>query len=62
MLCYRDRTFCPYWEKCKDGVGCSRALTQEVKDGAIKWAGSGYPLVSVFASQPECFVIKETIK
>ena len=51
MISYRDRTYCPFWENCKDGATCSRAQTKEVNEGALK---AGLP-VSVFVSVPACF-------
>lgn len=51
MFCYKDMTFCQYYETCKSGVHCSRALTPEVKDGADE-----YDLgISQFAEVPDCF-------
>jgi len=50
MLCYRDMTFCPFWEDCKEGEGCFRALTSDVKASAIKF-GLG---TSQFLEPPEC--------
>ena len=55
MLCYRDMTFCDYYDKCYKGEECFRALTPAV------WAKSReHELeVSHFASPPECFKLKE---
>ena len=55
-MCYRDMTFCPFWEKCKDGHECKRALTDEVKAGAKRWMPSiKDPPISIFTDKPECF-------
>lgn len=52
MICYRDRTFCPFWTECKHGDRCTRALTQGIKDQAQK---IGLP-VMCFAEKPlECY-------
>ena len=55
MLCYHDKTWCPFYKECGQGDGCSRALTDEVKEDASKcWNGRGLPIME-FASKPECF-------
>ena len=55
MLCYHDKTWCPFHKECGQGNGCSRALTDEVKEDASKcWDGKGLPIME-FASKPECF-------
>lgn len=51
MLCYKDKTFCPYCEDCKEGLGCHRALTHEVKKQAEY---TGLP-ISQFAEKPDCY-------
>lgn len=52
MICYKDRTFCPFWTECKHGDQCPRALTQIIKDQAIK---IGLP-VMCFAEKPiDCY-------
>jgi hypothetical protein len=28
MLCYKDRTFCPFWKECLNGNNCPDALTE----------------------------------
>jgi hypothetical protein len=59
MICYRDRTFCPFWEECKDGKDCTRALTPKVYEDAKKWWGffktEGDPPIAYWAEKPECF-------
>lgn len=35
MMCYRDRTFCPFSE-CKKLRACGTALTEEIKEQAKK--------------------------
>lgn len=34
---YKDMTFCPYYEFCKDGATCLKALTKKVKTDAQVW-------------------------
>lgn len=36
-MTYKDKTFCPYWEFCKHGKACERALTDKVKADAKAW-------------------------
>jgi len=59
MLCYKDKTFCPFHEDCKDGVGCIDALTDKVISDAEKWAGnaglSEVPITQ-YMDKPECFI------
>jgi hypothetical protein len=52
MLCYRDMCFCPFYDGCKEGGECDRALTDEVKGNAKL---SGLP-IDIFTSKPSCFV------
>ena len=57
MICYRDMTFCPFWEQCANGVGCHSALTPKVKEGARKWweAVSDSPPIAQYTDKPNCF-------
>ena len=50
-ISYRDMTFCPYWDECKDGGTCGRASTPEVERKADE---SGLP-ICWYAERPECF-------
>ncbi len=56
MLCYRDRTFCPFSESCKLGSECHSALTKEVEEGANR---IGLPIAQ-FVNKPQCYKQKET--
>jgi hypothetical protein len=51
MLCYKDKTFCPYHLLCKDGPKCEDALTRDVFDKAQK-AGLD---ISQYVNYPKCF-------
>jgi hypothetical protein len=58
MLCYRDKTFCPF-DSCKKFDTCSIALTEQIqKDANAWWMGfrskDSVPL-SRYAYKPECF-------
>jgi hypothetical protein len=55
MICYLDRTFCPFHEGCKDGGKCPKALTDDIKEGAARWWGSKSAPVAVFMNPPGCF-------
>ena len=56
MMCYRARTFCPFWKECKLGSECPRALTSEVKESAEQWWGSDEAPICTYATKPSCFV------
>jgi hypothetical protein len=55
MICYRDRTFCQYYETCKNGKECDRSLTTKVIDDAEQWWGSKDAPICVFGEKPDCF-------
>lgn len=57
MLCYKDMTFCIFYEGCTKASTCGRALTTEVKEAADKWWGSrnGKAPISIFTSIPDCY-------
>ena len=50
-MVYKDMTFCPFWEKCKKGKDCRRALTKELVNEAERY---GLP-ISRFMDKPEKF-------
>lgn len=51
MLTYRDKTHCIFWEECKKGDTCHRALTKEKEEHAKK---INLP-VAYFTEEPDCF-------
>ena len=53
MLCYQDKTFCPFYLKCSNGSKCDRALTPEVVSKALEWMPN--PPVSTYSNEPDCF-------
>ena len=68
MICYRDMTFCPYWEQCESGPSCERRLTGEVVEKA---QALGLPICTWYDKEdpywrPDCWemirreVAKET--
>ena len=54
-MVYRDRWWCPFYENCKDGIGCNRALTREVKEAAERWWGSRGAPIDTPVKEPKCF-------
>ena len=59
MICYHDKTWCSFHNECTHGKECSSALTNKVKEDAVKWWGSSDAPVMEFSSKPECFKLKE---
>ena len=59
MICYQDKTFCPFYSECESGESCDRALNKKIIDCAKKWWGSDGAPIMQFAEKPECFVGKE---
>ena len=59
MLCYQGRTFCTFHNECDDGEGCSRALTDQVRDEAKVWWGQedGDPPFAIYSQHPDCFIV-----
>ena len=51
MLCYKDMTFCSFWEDCKKQENCSRCLTENVRIDSDR---SGL-LICQFVDKPNCF-------
>lgn len=45
MLCYKDRTWCVWYEQCVSGKRCDAALTPKVREQAEEWwvASGGEP-------------------
>lgn len=51
MICFRDRTFCPFYEDCAVAASCDRVLTQKDIDEASE-AGLS---IGYYAEKPGCF-------
>ena len=52
-LCYKDKTFCPFWALCKQGHDCSRACTEQTVREAEEF---GLP-IAVYSEFPDgCFI------
>jgi hypothetical protein len=58
MICYRDMTFCPFWEECRKGKTCPRALTEKVREEAKKWwaGNAGDAPIMQYTTKPSCYV------
>lgn len=59
MVRFKDMTFCPFWEECKDGEKCDRALTDRVREQASEW-WSGFMSddpapIACYTERPRCF-------
>lgn len=54
MMCFRDRTYCPY-DTCYKWSTCNCALTKKVQDSALVWWGKPDPPICVYAEKPKCF-------
>jgi hypothetical protein len=57
MFCYRDMTFCSFWEDCTEADGCRRCLTKEVEAGAAEWwagVNDDEPPICRFVEKPDC--------
>lgn len=52
-ICFKDSCFCTFYEKCKKGKECDRALTPKVLEDAEKWMKNA-PICQ-FVDKPECF-------
>lgn len=61
MICYRDKTWCPFGDECKKANKCHRAFSASDHYQAVKWWGSeDYP-ICFFTTKPDCFEAKEMI-
>ena len=56
-MTYMDMKFCTYYEDCKDGETCHRALTPKVLADAEKWMENAP--VCCYATKPYCHKPKE---
>lgn len=55
MLCFRDMTFCSFWQDCRHAEACRRSLTDEVRAAANRWwSGPGEPPIAQFSERPPC--------
>ena len=62
MICYKDRTFCPFYKNCQNGATCFRSLTDKVKsDAKAWWGGNGEAPICVFTEAPPCHMPKGLI-
>lgn len=59
MLCYLDRTFCPFYNECKHGDVCPRALTEDVEERAMKM---NLPIAKLMDKPDLCFIQNDNWK
>lgn len=52
MICYRDQTFCSFYDTCKQGGICVRALTPEIREAAKQ---KKLPLSQFVDPPEECY-------
>lgn len=57
MIRFRDGIYCPFWETCRDGGSCNRALTPLVVGQAQEWMDN--PPISQYVEEPDCYVDKK---
>lgn len=62
MICYKDKTFCDFYKDCKEGDACDDALTDEIKDAAVKWWGNKNAPIARWANKPKCFEFGNKVK
>jgi len=62
MLCYRDKTWCPFYSTCNQGIGCHRALTDQVKRDADHWWGKEGAPICMFSQKPKCYKFESPLK
>jgi len=51
MMCYKDMTFCTFYDECEAGEECKHGLTETIKLDAQR-AGL---LISAYVDRPDCF-------
>ena len=56
MICYKDMTFCTFYEDCQNRGTCHRPLTPEVRAAAERWMPGTAPICQ-YSEQPECHVM-----
>lgn len=61
MICYKDKTFCPYYKDCLDGTICAIALTEKVIEDAKKWWGGEGAPIAQFSRKPDCWIDINTV-
>lgn len=57
MMCFRDMTFCTYFQDCKNAGDCPRPLTDDVREAAQKWAytiGAEIVPIATWTEKPDC--------
>jgi hypothetical protein len=60
MICYRDMTFCPFYQNCQKSETCHRPLLEDVRLKAREWWGSDNAPIAVFGEKPTCHTDNQT--
>lgn len=55
MICYKDMKFCPFYQTCKQGRKCYRALTEIVQ----KLAQDSKLPICTYTEKPGCYKAKK---
>jgi hypothetical protein len=55
MMCYKDKTWCPYGKACVDSKECDKNFTKEEKIKAVKWWGNEHFPITFYSKLPKCF-------
>ncbi len=58
MICYKDRTFCPFYHDCVLAKTCPRPLTPDVEHEAVK---VGLP-ISQYVEPPNCHTTEADVR
>lgn len=51
MKCFRDTTYCRYYQHCRYGKVCNKALTQEIREEAMKYRF----FLCEYTIEPDCY-------
>lgn len=54
MLCYKDKTFCPF-TACRASSTCDRAYTETARQDAVRWWGNDNAPIALWSSEPRCY-------
>ena len=53
MICYKDKTFCPF-NDCTQFYKCPDALTKKVKEDAERWMKNAP--IAHYTNKPDCYL------
>lgn len=69
MISYKEQIFCSFYENCRTGKNCPKALTPELWEKAKNWwtrngtenLNSTIP-ISQYANAPDCWEVRRNEK